>query len=223
MNGSGEMRDVRDVPAYSYSRAAAILRMPASTIRAWMRGQKDFAQVFADSSPTGLSFNDLVEAYVLRLLRTKHRTKLSTIRDALVVAEKEYQITRLLVHRDLRFGAGELFLETISALVHLSKNQQLSMREVLNPFLDRVEYDASGLPTNIFPPSQYDLTTPGDARVIAISPYVSFGRPRIARRSISTIAVHSRFIAGETIAHISEDYLLQVSEVEEAIRFEHAA
>ena len=49
---------------------------------------------------------------------------------------------------------------------------------------------------------------------------VSFGRPYVARRGVSTDAIRSQFQAGESIEAIIDDFDLFREEVEAALRFE---
>lgn len=58
----------------------------------------------------------------------------------------------------------------------------------------------------------------GRGSPVLIDPRVSFGAPAI--RGIPTWALKGRCMAGETLADISEDFALEPSDVEEALRFE---
>ncbi len=55
---------------------------------------------------------------------------------------------------------------------------------------------------------------------IIIDPRISFGRPYVARKGISTDAIRSRFLARELIDDIVDDFDLTEQEVEAALRFE---
>lgn len=71
--------DLRNTPAYGIPEAAGYLRLPVSTLRAWMLGQryrvrrepKVFRPVIgiADRKNRQLSFINLVEAFVLAAVR----------------------------------------------------------------------------------------------------------------------------------------------------------
>jgi hypothetical protein len=50
------------------------------------------------------------------------------VRTAVRFAEKSLHITRLLLHKDLRTHAGEVFLEKYGELLNLSASGQLAMR-----------------------------------------------------------------------------------------------
>jgi len=64
-------KDIRYTPCYSVSEAAFYLRLPVSTLRAWVGRQRGFEPLIAiaQDKPPSLSFVNLVEAYVLLLLK----------------------------------------------------------------------------------------------------------------------------------------------------------
>ena len=74
--------DAREIPAYTVGEAAHYLGVPKSTLRSWFAGQRAFRAVIrpADAKALGLSFTNLVEAYVLTAIRRKHQIALPTIR-----------------------------------------------------------------------------------------------------------------------------------------------
>ena len=226
-----ELIDPRDLPAYTYVDASKALGIPATTIGSWVRGQKyrrkDDTGFFEpviqrpDPDDTRLSFKNLIEAHVLRSLRTTHDVALEAVREAVQIAEDRYGIERLLIHADLKTSAGELFLDQYERLVTLTKAEQLVIRETFRSFLCRVEYDELNLPRRLFPITGGE--TKGRVPVISISPYVSFGRPTISRTGISTGAIRSRIDAGESVEHVANDYGLKQHEVEAALRYEVGA
>jgi len=55
---------------------------------------------------------------------------------------------------------------------------------------------------------------------IVIDPRVSFGRPYVASKGVSTDAIRSRFVARESIDDIVDDFDLTEEEVEAALRFD---
>lgn len=226
-----ELTDPRDLPAYTYVEASKALGIPASTIGAWVRGQKYsrkddigfFEPVIQRPDPddTRLSFKNLIEAHVLRSLRTGHDVSLGAVREALRIAEERHGIERLLIHADLKTSAGELFLDQYERLVTLSKAEQLVIRETFRDYLRRVEYDELNLPRRLFPITAGEHGE--DQPMISISPYVSFGRPIISRAGISTGAIRGRVDAGESVEHVADDYGLEEREVEAALRYEVGA
>jgi uncharacterized protein (DUF433 family) len=223
--------DPRDQPWYTYPEAARATAIPVSTLRAWTVGQgyrrKDDRGFFrpvisrpSDSDPR-LSFTNIIEAHVLRALRTVHEAKLGYIREALEVAEEEFGIERLLISPGLRTSAGQLFLDRYTELLELSKGKQLTMRGVPGEYLQRVHFDESRLPVEFHPFSRMPSNTTRE--LISLSPYVSFGRALIRRVGVSTQAVAQRLEAGEPADEVMEDYGLRSEELHEAVLYEAAA
>ncbi|HEU0054951.1 MAG TPA: DUF433 domain-containing protein, partial [Longimicrobium sp.] len=175
----------------------------------------------ADVRAPRLSFNNLVEAHVLRALRTEHAVTLAAVRPALVYAERELGIAHLLLSDALRTHAGQLFLEYYGELINLSKSGQLALRKILEAHLQRVERDASALPIRLFPFLTGALTD--GPRTIVIDPAVAFGRPTVAGHGVSTEVLARRIDAGETVDDLALDYAIARQQIEEAIVFEKAA
>ena len=219
--------DPRDLVAYSVAEAARYVRIPAPTLRAWVAGQSyakhsgrpPFRPLITAPKydPPRLTFNNLIEAYTLRALRTKHAVSIQAARRAIDFAEQYYNIHRLLLDPQLRTSAGELFLEKYGEFVNLTQSGQLVIAKLFRDYLKRIELDGFHLPARLYPfDNDFDKT-------IVIDPQVAFGRPFIARRGISTAAIVDRVNSGESYDEIAEDYGLDPLEVEEALFYEQAA
>lgn len=182
-----------------------------------------FVPVLRRPSPddSRLSYHNLVEAHIVRALRTVHDVALDVIREAVAIAEEEHDIPRLLIDPRLKTTGGRLFLDTYAHLVELSRTQQFAMRVILAQYLERIEYDASNLPAQLYPFER--LAQNVGNRTIVVDPFVSFGRPVIARVGVSTRAVAQRIDMGETVDDVLVDYGLDEVELEEALLFESAA
>ena len=220
-----------DLPAYPLSEAALYVRVAPATLRSWVvgrdyptrQGRRSFRPLIqpADRRSRLLSFNNLVEAHVLRALRTTHGTPIRAIRKALDFAQSELGIERLLLSRELCTDKRDLFLDRYGELINLSRSGQLAMRAVLESHLSRIEWKTASLPLRLYPFVRTEaLESP---RHIAIDPNVGFGRPILRRRGVSTKVIVDRIDAGESIAELAADYELDPSEVEEAIVYERAA
>ncbi len=223
--------DPCDVPAYGLTEAARYVKLAPATLRSWVRGRSyetaqgtEFFQPLialpeADSSE--LSFWNLVEAHVLRALRTDHGVSIQAVRQALDYSERTLGIERLLLNRALSTSDGDIFLDRYGELINLSRSGQLAMRLVLEDHLRRVEWDTRGLPVKLFPFLR--IESGGEGPAILIDPSVSFGRPIIVDAGISTAAIASRVDAGEDPAEVAEDYGLSAAQVQEALVYERAA
>ena len=105
--------ELRDQPAYHLTDAAAYVRLPVATLRSWV-SERSYATnagrkraepliVPADRTQRILSFNNLVEAHILRAFRRTHNLQMSEVRKALMYASHHLGIPRLLrcVHQRL--------------------------------------------------------------------------------------------------------------------------
>jgi len=222
--------DSRDQPAYALSEAARYVKLSPATLRSWFlgrpyptaKGMSQFRPLLkpARISPPTLSFANLIEAHVLRSLRTEHGVPLDAVRHALDFAERELHIKQLLLREELCAGGCELFLDRNGELVNLSASGQLAMRKVFEAHLERVEWGKLRFPTRLYP---FVLAGTGDQKPIIIDPEISFGRPVIEGAFISTRTILERIDAGESIADIARDYEITLHAIEEAVVFERAA
>lgn len=225
-----EKPDLRDQPAYGLAEAARYVKLPVATLRSWVAGRTypgaggvhRFQPLIhpPQEKPPVLTFWNLIEAHVLRSLRTEHGVTIKAVRKALDYAERTLKIKRLLLSRDLRADAGRLFLAKYGQLIDLPASGQLAMRLVFEEHLKRVEWDEWKFPVRLYPFLSADTPAP---RTIAIDPKIAFGRPIIARAGISTAAIADRIDAKEPAAEVAADYDLTVEEVEQAVLYERAA
>ena len=222
--------NLRDQPAYGLAEAARYLKLPSATLRSWVIGRAypkgETVATFhpliklARKQPPLLSFYNLIEAHVLRSLRTEHGVAIRELRKAIKYAERALKIERLLLNKALCTHAGEVFLIEYGKLINLGASGQLAMRRLLEDHLKRVEWDNWQFPVRLYP---YVSAEPTTARPIAIDPSIAFGRPVVLRAGISTAAIAERIDAGESVADLAKDYDLRQEEIEEAVLYERAA
>jgi uncharacterized protein (DUF433 family) len=227
---AAQKTDLRNQPAYGLAEAARYLKLPAPTLRSWVAGRAypkakglgHFRPLIhpPKKQPAVLSFWNLIEAHVLRSLRTEHGVTLKAVREAVDYAERTLKIERLLLSKELRTDAGRLFLDKYGELIDLPASGQLAMRLLFEEHLKRVEWDEWKFPVRLYPFVSAD--TPA-SRTIAIDPKIAFGRPVVARAGISTAAIADRIDAKEPAAEVAADYDLTVEEVEQAVLYERAA
>lgn len=215
-------RDPREIPAYPVFEAARYLGIPEDKLRAWVGGKAGFRAVIElpQESNGELSFYNLVEAFVISGLRTKHRLPLQQVR-------RDVEFLRSLVPdsrhplADLELGtfARQVYLEREADVLNVSRAGQLGFPEILRPVLERVEKDVRGA-ARLYPFTRPDPHT--SPRLIVIDPEMSFGRPTIAGTGIPTAVIRERWKAGDSIPSLAEDYDRPVEEIEEALRYEAA-
>lgn len=220
----------RDQAAYGLAEAARYLKLPVPTLRSWVVGRAypkaegvgHFEPLIhpPQKQPPVLSFWNLIEAHVLRSLRTEHNVLFKEVRQAVKYAERAEKIERLLLSRELRTHAGKLFLDKYGQLIELPASGQLAMRKLFEEHLKRVEWDEWKFPVRLYPFLSSEARTD---RVIAIDPKIAFGRPILVRTGVSTGAIAERIDANEPLQEVAEDYGLTIEEIEQAVMYERAA
>lgn len=220
--------DRREIPAYSVSEAAHYLDVPASTLRAWFKGQeythkgqrRQFRPVIRPADPRHLtlSFSNLVEAYVLAAIRRKHHIGLPTIRRGLKFLVDKLGSKRPLLEQQFATKGVELYVE-LGQIINISRDGQTEMAELIRAYLERVERDPAGVPIKLYPfmRSQPPSEQP---RTIVIDPQVSFGRPVIAGTGIPTAVLAEQFDAGDDVRDLAKEYGASEEAISDAIRCE---
>ena len=218
-------RDPRLLPAYSVSEAAHYLRIPRSTLRAWVAGHANgraglFRPIIAlpDDRLGLLSFINLVEAHVLDALRTQHQISLQKVRRALRYLERQLETSHPLAQQRFETDGVNLFVRRYGQLVNVSESGQLAMRRMLETYLRRVERDNAGLVARLYPFTR--KRRPDEPRAVVIDPRIGFGRPVLVGTGIPTAIVAERYKAGESVDELAGDYGRDRLEIEEALRCE---
>jgi len=225
-----DLKDPREVPAYTVGEAAHYLGISKSTLRSWFAGQrytyqgerKMFERVIKPADPhppLGLSFSNLVEAYVLTAIRRKHEIGLPTIRKGLAWLVDKLGAKRPLLEERFATKGAQLFVERLGQIINLSKDGQLEMADLILTYLERVDRDPKGLPIKLYPfmRSQPLREQP---RTVVIDPRVSFGRPVVAGTAIPTAVLAEQFKAGDLPADLAKAYGANEEAVWDAIRCE---
>jgi len=220
--------DPRGLPAYSVSEAAHYLRVPRSTLRAWVAGQtyqsngttRLFKPIITlpDRHLMLLSFINLIEAHVLDAIRRQHEIPLQNVRKAMLYLSERLGSRHPLAEQRFETDEADLFVRFYGDLVNISQSGQLAMRDVLEAYLRRVEWDAEGVVVRLYPFTRKHA--PDEPKVVVIDPRISFGWPVLVGSGIPTAIVAERYKAGESIDQLADDYGRERLDIEEAIRCE---
>jgi uncharacterized protein (DUF433 family) len=211
--------DVRDFPRYSISEAAHYVRIPATTLHAWTKGQdytlksghrKTFKPLIhlADDENGLLSFYNLVEAHILRFTTEKKNLPLQNVRKALDFVQEAFPGPHPLLTHEFETSGKEMFVTSLGTTLNATAYGQSIMRGILEKYLERIPRDAAGLPARVFPIN---------SKRLAIDPYFSSGKPIVRDRGITASILWGRHRSGEDFAQIGKDYGIDASEVKEAI------
>lgn len=232
-------RNPRELPMYSLDWAARLLFLPKSTLKAWVFGSRwferksrryrDFFPLIKPPNPNEnmLSFVNLVEAHVLKSIRRKHLVRMEKVRDGLTILRQSHHETdHPLADIDLLAGGRDFFKKEYGILLNLGMGQQVAM-DFLEIYLNRVERNPQGLANKLFPFTAIPVKVgkkviEQDSKIIAIDPFVSFGKPIINGTGIPTDAIADRFRGGDNIETLCEEFDLPSIKVQYAIRYEDA-
>ena len=171
-----------------------------------------------------LSFENILELHVLAALRHLHGVRMRVIRNALDYLRIQLGVSRPLIDEQMHTDGKTILVHRLDQLVDAGHDGQTSMLELLDVHLDRIERNASGIATRLFPFTRKGprdrRTAARQPRVVAMDPAVAFGRAVIAGSRVSTAEVADRYKAGDSIADLVQDYGRTSAEIEEAIRCE---
>jgi uncharacterized protein (DUF433 family) len=212
-------------PTYGLGEAAHYLGIPPATLRSWTHGRPypsktgprhfkpliDFAR-----KETQLSFQNLVEAHIIRGLRMAYGMDLSKIRHAIGYARKVFKDKHPLLNPKMQTDGVDLFWKWAQT-ENLNREGQYAIKEILDAHLKRVSW-AGGNPVRLFPFRRWNETE--EETPVMIDPTISFGRPVLTDTGVPTAIVAERFQGGEKIPDLAEDYGVTPELIEEALRRE---
>src|ERR1035441_1022641 len=220
--------DPYEIPNYSIEESARYLHVHQQKIMYWVFGTETAAPLSTlyRRNPALLSFKNLVECFVLESLRNIHGVSLQAVRRSIeelrILKQSKYPLADHDLHTENRHL---IYLdESGQELTCLTRSGQLVFRDLILPFLKRVERNEKGIARRLFPFTRKEhLKTPTQApRDVVIDPTVSFGMPILVDSRISTAFLLSRRRGGASIPELAADYGRPTAEIEEAIRFEQA-
>ena len=221
--------DVYNIPAYSVSDAARYLHIPLPTLRSWLKerayqtklGQRICKPIIQrPSTAPQLSFTNLIEAYILQILRKTHQIKLDKVRQALDYMSRELNSQHPLVEKGFQTDGVDLFIDRMDKLVNVSRSGQLTIRETLKHLLSRVEWDERDIATRFFP---FIHAEGNNDRILYIDPRIAFGKPLIVGTRIPSGSIIDLYDAGDEIEDIANEFGCTPKQVKAAIQFESSA
>jgi uncharacterized protein (DUF433 family) len=206
---------------FTLRETAGLLAVPKSTVHEWARpprGSQALITVFPRRGREAtVPFVGFAEAYVLAAFR-RAGVPLQRIRPAVEVLEREIGLEHALASKRLYTDGAEVLYdyatlrdegELLDLVVVRTRQGQFS--DVVKDYLRRINYGSDGWA------SQVVLPTYGAAEVI-VDPGVAFGLPIVAHGGARVEDLVDRFLAGDSVAAIAEDFDVPASEVEDVIR-----
>ena len=114
----------------------------------------------------------------------------------------------------------DLFIENAGGRkVDAGSGGQHALPGVMDRYLIRIERDAESVARCFFPFTR-PPTDEHQPRIISIDPLIAFGRPTIHGTGVATEVVATRFVAGDSLVTLHEDFGIDLTSLEEALRWE---
>lgn len=218
-----QKNDIRYQPLYSISEASRYVYANHQVLRNWLTGPSTGRGIPVIEPATRkdvdkLSFVNLIEAHMLVALRTTHKISLQKIRAATLWLKKETGSHHPLAECLIKTDGKDIFVEHLRQLISANEKGQIYIRHVIERFLQRIERDRNGIPVSFYPFTRgIDTDSPKD---IIMTPEIAFGRPVVKGTRLSARMLAERFAAGDSVSTLADDYNLNLTLVEEAVRCE---
>ena len=211
---------------YTLPDAARILGLRLSKLRRWLKGSEEgmvrdapgrYGVTAFGIEGTGrekhMDFLSLIELYTVMRLR-EWGVSFSTIRRAREDLARRLRVDHPFAVQTLFIDGARLLTEDNDLQYELGTNGQIAMRSVLEPFLQRIDFEDSTQLAQRFYPQ-------GREHHVVVDPHRSFGRPVVSNTSITTEAIASLFKGGESIEALTLQFDLNEPQVRDALSFEN--
>jgi uncharacterized protein (DUF433 family) len=218
--------DSREQALYTIGEAAQYLGVQSQTLHTWLYGRsywtKKQGRKFWEPIITPahndlglLSFYNLAEAHILAATRYKHKVSFPAVRGAItnLIAKYPPALKHPLLSHEFYTDGKNLFIKTIEETIDISR-EQLSLKAIMDTFLERVVRDNEDNPFKVFP------MVPGmTEKVVSMTFRVSSSRPVIDGTGVQVAVVFGRHKAGEAMESIAEDFDIPIEKIKRAIDY----
>jgi uncharacterized protein (DUF433 family) len=206
---------------FTLRESAHYLGLPYSTLHTWARpanGQEPLVTSFAPHRREArVPFIGFAEAYVLSAFRKAH-VPMQRIRPAVEALAAEIGIEHALASERLYTDGAEVLYDFAANrddedLLELTvvRTGQTQFSELVKDYLKRITYGNDGWA------SQLRLPTYQRAEVV-VNPRRGFGLPLVVHGGARVEDLVDRFVAGDSLSDIADDFGVPEPEVEDVIR-----
>ena len=204
----------RTGPIYTVSEAAHLARVAPNTVRNWLYGMERRDALF-DAPPAPLvSFLQLIEIVVAAKFRKTERASLDRVRRAYVNAKQHLHLEYPFAYEQLDVVGGHIVriihAEIEASYQAMDEPSQWTLPGLVASIKQQIRYE-SELAAQWYPV--------GSDVPIVIDPRITSGRPTIQERRVTVQIIRKRFLAGQDINFIAQDFDIANGVVEDAVRY----
>lgn len=206
---------------FTLREAAAYLGLPPSTLHTWARPAGGTLPVITCFPARGreatVPFIGFAEAYVLSAFR-RAGVPMQRIRPAVKVLSSGIGVEHALASRQLYTDGAEVLYDYAASEqdeelrgLTVVRTGQRQFAEIVRDYLKRITYGDDGWASRV------RLPVYQQAGVI-VDPRRAFGMPLVVHGGARVEDLVDRFVAGDTLADIAEDFGVPEPEVEDVVR-----
>ena len=213
---SAESFDVsRTTPLYTAPEAAHLACVSSATVRNWLYGTEDRESLFRASRAPMVSFLQLIEIVVAANFRKSERVSLARLRKAYMNAKEDLRLEYPFAYEQLEVVGGHIVRilhdrETTASYQAMDAPSQWTLPGLVAGVRRQIRYERE-LAAQWYPV--------GDGVPIVIDPRVTSGLPTILGRGVTVQIIRKRFLAGQDMDFIAQDFELDKNVVEDAVRY----
>ena len=202
-------------PLYTVSEAAHLAHVSPNTVRNWLYGMDRQEALFQAAPAPMVSFLQLIEIVVAANFRKSEKVSLDRVRRAYVNAKQDLLLEYPFAYEKLEAVGGH-----IVRILHMNPTMA-SYQAMDEPTL----WTLPGLVASVKRQIKYEHELaaqwfPVGAEVpIVIDPRVTSGRPIIQGRRVTVQIIRKRFLAGQAIEFIAQDFDITNDVAEDAVRY----
>ncbi len=211
-------------PRYSYGEADYLANVSRGTSKRWLVGYQYHKDGEARTIPSvtphvrepgAVSFIDLVEVAAIGRLKGEAGFSLQEIRRIVHASQAYFGVERPLATLKFKVGGGEAFVvmsDDTLLEVFGKRRGETAWYQILEPFLEELEYDDTGWATRWWPL--------GRSQAIVVDPAYAYGLPVVAGSGVRLEVILERTRAGDLPEVVAEDFSLTREQVDRALQFE---
>lgn len=196
--------------------------MPADRLRTWVMGRATAEEPFfsagnlrscGEGRDRHFGFFTLIELFTIAELRRLNVSML-TIRNARAELSSRFHTPHPFALGGILCSGRTLLKEMgDGVLLELGSAGQTAFQKIIEPFCERLDFDAATLLASRFYPLGKDVP-------IVVDPRHAFGRPVVEGTNVTTEAIMALIRGGESLGDIAESLDISPEEVKAAKAFE---